>query len=228
MYNPKRLLCVIFVFIAANFAVSARMPKADLPQVYRKIELNQPQMFVDDYLVGNRYNEKYISARVSHVLHRGERLPNPILTKDDDKPWEQYGIGGALVFYDAYADIFRMYYKVYSPRPEKMTAYWNHYSTCQAVSKDGLHWEKPLTDLFPWGAHKKTNIILRGRTEASIDEVMCARDMAVRPDGERIRNIGMLTNPEILKGNRFVAYYRDGKHYLATSQDGVHWKNVNR
>jgi len=224
MGNSRLLFCVGFVLAVIQITATARMPKAGLPQVYRKIELNQPQMFVDDYLVGNRFNDKYISARVPHVLHRGERLPNPILAGDSDKPWEQYGIGGALVFYDAYADIFRMYYKVYSPRPEKMTAYWNHYSTCQAVSKDGLHWEKPLVDLFPWGSHKKTNIILRGRTEASIDEIMCARDGAVRPDGERVRNIGMLTNPKNLKGHRFVAYYRDGEHYLATSQDGVRWK----
>jgi len=221
MCNSRRLLCVVFILVVAEFAVGARTGQ---PQVYRKIELNSPQMFVDDYLVGNRYNDKYISTRVPHVLHRGKRLPNPILTKDNNKPWERRGIGGGYVFYDAYADIFRMYYIIYNPETEKKTADWNRYSTCLAVSADGLHWEKPLMDLYPWGSHKKTNIILRGRNEASIADVLSARAGGVRPDGERIRNIGMLTDPEILKGNRFVAYYRDGKHYLATSQDGVHWK----
>jgi len=122
MCNLRRLLCVFFILVVAEFAVVARTGK---PQVYRKIELNKPQMFVDDYLVGNRYNEKYISACVPHVLHQGERLPNPILTKDDDKPWERRGIGGGYVFYDAYEDIFRMYYIIYNPEPEKKTPDWN-------------------------------------------------------------------------------------------------------
>jgi len=189
---------------------------------YRSIKINEPQMFVDDYLVGNRYNEQYISARVAHVLHQGARLPTPVLTKDEDKPWENRGIHRGSILYDAYTDLFRMYYVIYHPKGDK-SAYIKGYCMGHAVSKDGLHWEKPLLDIVPWGPQKKTNIILRGQNEAKIMHVLSARADAVRPDGERIRNIGML-DPENLRGHRFMTYYGDSAHYLATSEDGVHWE----
>jgi len=210
--------CVAAVVL--NTAAGA--DKSDIPEGvrYRSIKINEPQLFVDDYLVGNRYNEQYISARVAHVLHRGTRLPDPVLTKDEDKPWERRGISVTSVLYDAYADVFRMYYQI-SNRDE--AAYVKGYSMCHAVSKDGLHWEKPLTEVVPWGPQKKTNITLRGQKEAKIMHVLSARAEGVRADGERVRNIGMLA-PENLRGHRFVAYYGDGEHYLATSEDGLHWE----
>jgi len=197
--------CVVTVVLGS----AARIDKSGLPEGvrYRSIEINDPQLFVDDYLVGNRYNEEYISARVAHVLHRGTRLAEPVFTKD--KPWELHGVGCSSVLYDAYADLFRIYY--------------GGRIVCHAVSKDGLHWEKPLTEIVPWGSQKKTNILFRGQREAKLGQVLSARADAVRPNGERVRNIGMLA-PENLRGHRFVAYYGDIEHYLATSEDGVHWE----
>ena len=186
---------------------------------YRSIQLNEPQLFVDDYLVGNRYNEDQISARVPHVLHLGERLAEPVVTKDKDKPWEHNGMGYVSVLYDAYADIFRMYYTIHNDE----SAYLKGYSVCQAVSKDGLHWEKPLTNIVPWGPQKQTNIVLRGESEGKIAHVLSDRAEGTRANGEQVRNIGMLA-PENLRGHRFLAYYCDHEHYLATSEDGVHWK----
>jgi len=221
----------ISVWIAVGCAASVVLnsatgaDKSDVPEGvrYRSIKINEPQLFVDDYLVGNRYNEEYISARVPHVLHRGTRLPDPVLTKDDDKPWEGRGICSYLsVLYDAYADLFRMYYTGVPARDNK-AVYVKGYYMCQAVSKDGLHWEKPLTDIVPWGPQKETNIVLRGRKEAVAAHFLSARADAVRPNGERVRNIGMLA-PENLKGHRFLAYYCDNEHYLATSEDAVHWE----
>ena len=117
----------IFVRIALGCTTAvlvnsaAGVDKSDAPEGvrYRSIKINEPQLFVDDYLVGNRYNEEYISARVPHVLHRGTRLPDPVLTKDDDKPWERRGVWGGSALYDAYADLFRMYYVIYNPEGGK-------------------------------------------------------------------------------------------------------------
>ena len=208
---------------AATLNGAATTEKSDIPEGvrYRSIRVNEPQLFVDDHLVGNRYNEEYISARVSHVLHRGERLKDPVLTRDDDKPWERRGLGYVSILYDAYADLFRMYYTISTKHDQQ--AYLKGTYICQAVSKDGLHWEKPLTDMVPWGPQKKTNIVLRGRKEAVAAHISSGRPEGVRPDGEQVRNIGMLA-PENLEGHRFLAYYCDGEHYLATSEDGVHWE----
>jgi len=189
---------------------------------HRVIALNEPQMFCDDYFVDNRYNEEFISARVPHVLHRGERLAEPLLTRDDEKPWEcGSGIGYPSVLYDAEADLFRLYYTTHT-RPSDDNPLPG-YCVCYAQSKDGLNWDKPLFDVQPWGDLALTNIVLRGRLEGKIAHVHTAPAEAARPDGERIRNLGMLP-AEDLRGHRFVAYYCDHEHYLATSEDGIHWQ----
>jgi len=216
--------CILFGSAVVLSLSSARADEFQLSGEvkYRSIQLNEPQLFVDDYLVGNRYNEDEISARVPHVLHLGERLAEPVLTKDKDKPWEHRGMGYFSVLYDAYADIFRMYYTIYNAKDDE-SAYLKLYSVCQAVSKDGLHWEKPLTNIVPWGPQEYTNIVLRGESEGKIAHVLSDRADGTRADGEQVRNIGMLA-PENLRGHRFLAYYCDHEHYLATSEDGVHWK----
>ncbi len=187
------------------------------------IAIGEPQMLADDYFVDNRYNEDSISARVPHVLHRGERRPQPVMTKDADLPWEaECGVSSPSVLYDADADLFRMYYQVWSPKRDD-PARPSGYNVCYAQSKDGLQWEKPLMDLYPWGEHKRTNIVLRGRNEGKGAHVHAARAEGVRADGERIRNIGVLS-PEDLRGHRLIAYYCDHAHYLASSEDGIHWR----
>ena len=45
------------------------------PDVCRTVKLNQPQLFVDDDLIENRYNEKFLSSRVPHVRHAAKRGP---------------------------------------------------------------------------------------------------------------------------------------------------------
>ena len=202
------------------------MPEtASLPQGvhYRVVELNEPQMLADDYLIDNRFNEDFISARVPHVLHRGERLAEPVLTKNDDMPWESgHGIGYVSVMYDAYADVFRLYYQIWNPKDDP-EAYLSGYCSCLAVSEDGLQWQKPLFDSYAWGPRSETNIVVRGEHEGKIVHVHSDRQEGVRPDGERVRNIGMLS-PEDLRGHRFLAYYCDHEHYLAVSEDAQHWE----
>src|SRR5207249_5172364 len=56
---------------------------------YRSVAPNEPQLFVDDYLVDNRFNEDLLSARVPHVLHPPRRPDAPILSPDESHPWER-------------------------------------------------------------------------------------------------------------------------------------------
>ena len=60
--------------------------------VYRSVVPNEPQLFVDDYLVDNRFDEDLLSARVPHVLHPPQRPDAPILSPDGAHPWEWGGL----------------------------------------------------------------------------------------------------------------------------------------
>ena len=44
----------------------------------------------------------------------------------------------------------------------------------------------------------------------------------VAADGAVVRTLGLLP-PEALRGHRFIMFYGDHDHYLATSEDGIHW-----
>ena len=191
------------------------------PTVYRNIEINSPQLFVDDYLVENRFNEDRLSAPVPHALQMPERLPEPLLTMDADKPWESTGLGYPSVIYDPYEKKFRLYYQVSNaPTEEQKKQGRGSYSSCYAESEDGIHWQKPLMDITPWGDIKKTNVVLYGEHEGKAPNVFISPEDTNTES--RIRNIGNLPK-EAFKGHRFLMYYCDSGHYLATSEDGLHW-----
>ena len=205
--------------LSALCAAEAEIPEGLAPEAYRVVRLNEPQMFVDDYLVENRYNEEFISARVGHVLMQPKRLPEPVLTGNPDWPWDSRGIGYPSVVYDAEASRFRLYYQVWNANKGEPGYPSQRYIICYAESADGVHWEKPLMDIHPWGTHERTNIVILGESEAHVPHVL----VADAPRGGRIQNLGAVP-ADCLRGHRFVMYYGDAKHYLATSEDGIHWQ----
>ena len=190
------------------------------PDVCRTVKLNQPQLFVDDDLIENRYNEKFLSSRVPHVRHAAKRGP-PIITPDPDKPWEKDGLGYLSVVYDAEAELFRLYYQVVVRPEQKGTPGYPNTTYCiaYAESRNGVEWTKPLFDLIPWGDIKRTNIILQGKNEAHAPHVQ------IRPPVQlgRVRNIGALP-AGAFRGNRFLMYCSDPPHFLSTAEDGVRFK----
>jgi hypothetical protein len=98
------------------------------------------QLLVDDFLI-----EKTNLRRTFHVPK--EHTDNPLVRPDKD--WEKKGRGGsAMVFsdgvwYDPKDRLFKMWY---------LGGYGT--STCHAVSRDGLKWEKPERDV-----KKGTNVV---------------------------------------------------------------------
>ena len=105
------------------------------------------QLFVDDFLIE--------STTLKRTIHKAEYHPeNPVLKPD--KPWEQAQFPTAMVFsdgvyYDPTERLFKMWY---------MGGYCA--STCYALSKDGVHWEKPSLDVIPG-----TNIVHTGRRDST-------------------------------------------------------------
>ncbi len=143
------------------------------------------QLFVDDFLIE--------STSLKRTYHLPELYPhNPILKPD--KPWESWGKGPMAipfsdgVWFDPRDNLFKMWY------------YGGHGggTTCLAISKDGLHWEKPELDVVPG-----TNIIL----QAMRDSATVWLDHESRVPEERFK----------------MAYYSSGRLFLLRSPDGIHW-----
>ena len=191
------------------------------PVGLRETKLNAPQVFVDDYLVENRFDENMLSATVPHVAHRPQRLPDPILSPD--RPWErELGIFCPSVVFDAREQLYRMYYSTYHRANRGKPDYpRGGYFLCYAESSDGIHWVKPDLGLYPWGDEKATNIIMQGDAEASAANVHVDNEQMDEEKG--VKNIGTVP-ARFLRGHRFVMYYGDLGHYLATSEDGIHWQ----
>ncbi len=188
------------------------------PSALREIRLDEPQIMVDDYLVENRFDERKFSSTVPHVFHRAERPDSPVIVPD--KPWEEeFGISHPAVIYDSRDDMLRMYYTVYQRERRGLEGYPpGSYFLCYAESRNGLEWRKPDLDLISWGNREHTNIIMEGEREAKIAHVHTLDE-----DVEgRLRNIGTLP-PRFLREHRFLMYYCDHSHYLATSEDGINW-----
>jgi hypothetical protein len=214
--------------------------------VHRTFEIGQPQLFVDDYLVDNRFNEDLLSARVAHVLHPPVRVPQPVLAPDAAHPWEWGGLTWPSVVYDPQARLYRMYYQVYQRffdrtrypdgypvlpsergpaggRPGGPGYPPGKYVTGYAESADGLHWERPPLGRFGWGPHRETNIVLQGRHEAFTPHVHLDERLAGGASEARDRTLGLLP-PDAFRGRRFLMFYGDRSHYLAASDDGLHWE----
>ena len=85
----------------------------------RKIKVNTPYLLMDDYFIDNRFNEDQISARVPHVLQRGERTSSPLMTYDPNHPWEKHGVGYVSVMFDSKMKKFRLYYQIWNPRVDE-------------------------------------------------------------------------------------------------------------
>ena len=183
----------------------------------REINLGTPQLFVDDFLVENRFDSHFFSANVPHVAHPPQRLSEPLLIPD--KPWEaEYGLSYPGVVFDPEAQLFRLYYTVYHRANQGKSDYPGPYFLCYAQSPDGMHWEKTDLGLFPWGQEKRTNIVLQGK-----GEVHSAHVHVQGGESGPAQNIGSIPS-RFLNGHRMVMYYCDVGHYLATSEDGIHWQ----
>jgi len=156
------------------------------------------QLFVDDFLIEHTTLERR--------YHRPEYHPdNPILKPD--KPWERGDSARAAapfsdgVFYDPKEKLFKMWY---------MGGYIS--STCLAVSRDGIRWEKTSFDVRP-----------------GTNEVLSHRD--VKPaSGGRYRDSSTvwLDHEEPDPQHRYKMFVttpipQRWSLALRCSEDGIHW-----
>ncbi|MGD8238777.1 MAG: hypothetical protein PVH68_09510, partial [Armatimonadota bacterium] len=109
------------------------LPYLEAPPAVIPIDVGR-QLFVDDFLIAETTLGRTFHAAQYHA-------DNPVLTAD--QPWEREDGPTAMVFSDGvWCDprdgLFKMWY---------MGGYCA--ATCYAVSRDGIHWEKPALDVRP-------------------------------------------------------------------------------
>lgn len=173
------------------------VPYLKNPPAVIRIDVGR-QLFVDDFLIEE--------TTLKRTYHQPEYHPaNPILKPD--KPWERADTSQAAapfsdgVFYDPRDKLFKMWY---------MGSYLA--STCLAVSRDGIVWDKPSFDVRP-----------------GTNEVVSHRNTTPARDG-RYRDSSTVwldhtDNDPSRRFKMFVTTRRSGGWLLALhcSADGIHF-----
>ena len=157
----------------------------------------QPQFFIDDYLVDNRWGVEYLTEAVTRVFHAPVKYPaNPLIAER----------GGYVNVLRADGR-FRMWYQDYwdqSWTPRKYT-----YGVAYAESEDGLNWQLPRIGRHAFKGTTDNNIVLLG------------------PGGNRAEVPYLLDVPEkFRRGYEYLLLYLSDapkSARLIASHDGINW-----
>ncbi|HPU25184.1 MAG TPA: hypothetical protein PK458_03285 [Phycisphaerae bacterium] len=190
-------MSVAFRFVSVCLAAVIVNPNASgqSPASQRSLnDLTGPwQLFIDDYLIASR------DATIERVYHAFEKYPgNPIMVAD--QPWENNVVVCNTVLPEEDGSGYRMWYYCWSHKndPDKTHA-------CYAVSKDGIHWEKPILRLKPW---KVTGTLDTNFVGATGDVIHTPWD----PDPSR----------------RYKCIGGGGEYKFSCSPDGIHWQRLSQ
>lgn len=107
---------------------------------------DRAQLFVDQVLVRE-------TEHIAFTLHPAREYPeNPLVTAD--LPWEGWRLEiYGNVIYDEEESLFKMWYL------GEETETFPHYAVYYAISKDGIHWGKPLTGTVQTDRYPEHNIV---------------------------------------------------------------------
>lgn len=225
------ILLFLLSFSIAQKEITRNTPLSDdIRPVIMKIG-NQKQLLMDNYIIEDTWN-------LERHLNKPEKYPgNPII--DFDRPWEDQNIPGkrsggpsaGTIIYDKEDKIFKQWYSVFrvlnNQKPYLYT-YW----LCYAVSKDGIHWEKPNLGVVTFDGSKENNIVYQGRFWASGSVI---RDLRETDPQKRYKLY--YSDPYGIPAQKDIRAEDEGKTWtmqdildnwvdatnVAYSPDGIHW-----
>jgi len=180
----------------------------------------------DRYLV---LDSRIIEATENAELKLGsiKKDPRNPLFKED-KPWEpRYDNVYANVIHDEQDGLYKCWYSPFiiderttsTPEAERNPSDHDYMrvkpngremGVCYAVSKDGIHWEKPELGLVEFDGNKKNNIVMRGYH---------FRGVFTGPHGAGV--FKDLHESDLAK--RYKMFFKGSKMAVAFSPDGLHW-----
>jgi len=144
-------------------------------------------LFIDEFLIASKQN---VTLRVNPP-QRKELVIIP------DRPWERNGITSYCnVFWDPHTKQYRLYYVPIHLDSNPA------FRLAMAVSKDGVHWDKPNLGAVEWQGSKQNNIVIDGQREGTV---------MIDPKGPPEKRYVFLSSEPSLKTRLF------------TSPDGVHF-----
>ena len=156
------------------------------------------QLFIDELF--------FAEAHGVHLsVNPPTKDPQPVVVADKDKPWELNRISSGNSVVDT-GDEIRIYYDAIAPCPSDNRSRW----LCLAVSKDGIHFEKPTLGVVPFADRQDTNIVWPPQHVPSHEP----------------GNVFLDNNPKCPPDERFKLVYcygADGCH-IAVSGDGIHFR----
>ena len=142
--DSRRKRIVTFVSVLALFQT---VPALLRGQQFPIVSPEHKELFVDDHLIGKLVNlERTLHQPVKH---------GPMLLPQ--KPWENLAVQTRNVpFWVPDEKVWKLYYMAFARKGEK-----EQHTTSLAISKDGLHWEKPVLNLVEWDGSKANNLVAR-------------------------------------------------------------------
>ncbi len=155
---------------------------------------DKSQLFVDQVLVREARN-------VAFTLHPARKHPeNPLMKAE--KPWEGWRLElYGNVIRDAEEDCFKMWYL------GEETSAFPHYAVYYAVSKDGVHWEKPLVGTVACARYEKHNVVAEQVILPSV--------------------IKDLSDPDPARRYKMICWLqKDSGYYTMISPDGLNWTRL--
>ena len=175
--------------------------RAQIPSEPVELEVGVPQFFVDDWLVDNRFANKYKTEAVLHRVHPPRKHEdNPVFADDG---------GYVNVARHPSSGKYQMWIQTHVAEEQR-----SNYAIAYAESEDGISWTAPVLGLHEWKGSKQNNIVLRGPKGARASGQQLLLSL---PDEER-------------RGRTYVMAYRTGGAgkdedgiRLTTSDDGIHW-----
>lgn len=206
MLNRRNLLKSVLlplsgVFLFITFAVAMN------PKTGKSLKKRKTILLIDDYDI------LYYSGLKRKIRPLTRSVMNPVISSGD-KPWERY-LAYNSVYKNPVTGLYQMWYQSYfgSETPDKSL----RCIVCYAESQDGIRWNKPDLDIFPFYDIKQTNIVLLSNKGHSTHY---GASVIVTPDDpDSNRRYKMAYWDFVPKGKE------EAKGLcIAFSPDGIHWK----
>jgi hypothetical protein len=159
------------------------------------------QLFLDEVFFDRK-------DRVSLVVNPPVKDSKPVLMADKDKPWELNRVSSGNSVIDD-GGVVKLYYDAIAPCPANDRSRW----LCYAVSRDGIHFEKPALGIIPFEDRKETNIVWPPR----------------RDPGHEPGNVFLDANPRCPPAERYkLVGSWAGATRVAVSADGLRWRALDK
>ena len=186
---------------------------------------SRKQLFIDDAILDRTH-------LITRVLNRPRKHAGGPVLKPERK-WEGNFVAASNVIYDAQERLFKMWYVpnliTTQPLPRPIEEYENLLRaakyleeldlSCYAISRDGIHWERPELGMVEFEGSKKNNIF-SGESVRSKGALYGAgrapngfKDLQEKNPARRYKGLGYARSAN---GETGICLY--------FSADGIHWK----